>query len=135
MWIFSCFLPPSKLIQRNLSAGHRIFRKKIRMPAPDAGIRQNTVHSHSYAGITRIRFEGQRRLYAASQPACASTPWICEADLCTAAANLSGLPAISVSSAVWEKGHPVGIQLMSGAFMDGELLNLAYQLEKAVQAK
>lgn len=52
-----------------------------------------------------------------------------QADLCTAAANLSGLPAISVPSAVWEKGHPVGIQLMSGAFMDGELLNLAYQLE------
>ena len=51
------------------------------MPAPDAGIRQNTVHSHSYAGITRIRFEGQRRLYAASQPACASTPWICEASI------------------------------------------------------
>ena len=52
-----------------------------------------------------------------------------QADLCTAAANLSGLPAISVPSAVWEKGHPVGVQLMSGAFMDGELLNLAYQLE------
>lgn len=52
-----------------------------------------------------------------------------QADLCTAAANLSGLPAISVPSAVWENGHPVGVQLLGRAFADGELLGLAYQLE------
>lgn len=52
-----------------------------------------------------------------------------QADLCTAAANLSGLPAISVPSAMWEKGHPVGVQLMGRAFADGELLRLSYQLE------
>lgn len=52
-----------------------------------------------------------------------------QADLCTAAANLSGLPAISVPSAVWENGHPVGVQLMGKPFADGELLRLAYWLE------
>lgn len=52
-----------------------------------------------------------------------------QADLCTAAANLSGLPAISVPTAVWENGHPVGVQLMGRAFADGELLHLAYWLE------
>ena len=46
-----------------------------------------------------------------------------------AAANLSGLPAISIPSAVWKNGHPVGVQLMGRAFADGELLHLAYQLE------
>ena len=34
-------------------------------------------NSHSYAGITRIRFEGPDEEYRPSQPASASAPWNC----------------------------------------------------------
>ena len=52
-----------------------------------------------------------------------------QTDLCTVAANLSGLPALSTPSAIWENGHPVGIQLMARPFADGNLLQTAYWLE------
>lgn len=52
-----------------------------------------------------------------------------QADLCTAAANLSGLPAISVPSAIWENQHPVGVQLMGRPFAESTLLQAAFSLE------
>ena len=55
-----------------------LAQQKIVCPQ-GAGIRsvsEKIGESHSYAGITRIRFEGPRRQYVASQPACASAPWI-----------------------------------------------------------
>ena len=52
-----------------------------------------------------------------------------QADLCTAAANLSGLPAVNIPSAIWENQHPVGVQLMGRPFAESTLLQAAFSLE------
>lgn len=52
-----------------------------------------------------------------------------QADLCTVPANLTGLPALALPSAVYEHQHPVGVQLMGRRFEDAFLLRLAHHLE------
>jgi aspartyl-tRNA(Asn)/glutamyl-tRNA(Gln) amidotransferase subunit A len=47
------------------------------------------------------------------------------ADLFTVAANLAGLPAISIPAGV-HNGLPIGMQLMGSPFSEARLLNLAY---------
>ena len=48
-----------------------------RIAASQCGHPNTMAHSHSYAGITRIRFEGPDEEYRPSQPASASAPWNC----------------------------------------------------------
>lgn len=47
------------------------------------------------------------------------------ADVDTAFANLAGLPAISVPFGRDDRGLPIGVQLVAGAFQDGRLLQIA----------
>jgi aspartyl-tRNA(Asn)/glutamyl-tRNA(Gln) amidotransferase subunit A len=51
-------------------------------------------------------------------------------DICTIAANLAGLPAISVPCGVDERGLPVGMQLMAPRFAEATLLKTAYAYEQ-----
>lgn len=46
------------------------------------------------------------------------------ADIFTVAANLAGLPALSIPAG-FDKGLPIGMQLIGNHFNDGQLLNLA----------
>ncbi|NMA84734.1 MAG: Asp-tRNA(Asn)/Glu-tRNA(Gln) amidotransferase subunit GatA [Epulopiscium sp.] len=51
----------------------------------------------------------------------------------TVAANLTGLPAISVPCGKDEKGLPMGFQLMGAAFAEDTLLKIAYTHEQQIQ--
>ncbi len=51
-------------------------------------------------------------------------------DLCTVAANICGLPAISVPCGFDKNGLPIGMQLIGDKFMENRLLNLAYKYEE-----
>ncbi len=51
-------------------------------------------------------------------------------DFCTVAANLSGLPAISVPCGCSPEGLPIGLQLMGPAFSEPLLLQAAYTYEQ-----
>lgn len=52
-------------------------------------------------------------------------------DLYTIAANLAGLPAISVPMGFTTDGKPVGLQLMGPELKDGDVLSYAHAFEKA----
>jgi aspartyl-tRNA(Asn)/glutamyl-tRNA(Gln) amidotransferase subunit A len=56
-------------------------------------------------------------------------------DVFTVAANLAGLPAISVPSGFSEKGLPLGMQLIGPALSEEKLFNAAFALETAAQFK
>ena len=51
-------------------------------------------------------------------------------DIYTVMANLGGIPAISVPCGKTKEGLPVGLQLMSSAQSDGQLLGIAAYVEK-----
>lgn len=51
-------------------------------------------------------------------------------DICTVIANLAGIPAISIPGG-WDRGMPIGIQLLGPAFREDLLLRAAYGFEQA----
>jgi aspartyl-tRNA(Asn)/glutamyl-tRNA(Gln) amidotransferase subunit A len=51
-------------------------------------------------------------------------------DIYTIAANLAGLPAMSIPCG-FAQGLPVGLQLIGGQFAEGLLLNVAHQYQQA----
>ncbi len=51
-------------------------------------------------------------------------------NICTALANLTGLPAVSMPCGFDQKGLPIGIQIIGDKFEDAKILNAAYQYEK-----
>jgi len=51
-------------------------------------------------------------------------------DICTCAANIVGLPSISVPAGFTDDNMPVGIQLIGGRFKEDVILNAAYAFEK-----
>ncbi|XP_062980904.1 glutamyl-tRNA(Gln) amidotransferase subunit A, mitochondrial [Elgaria multicarinata webbii] len=54
-------------------------------------------------------------------------------DIFTQAVNMAGLPAISVPSALSEKGLPIGLQFIGRAFHEAQLLTVAKWFEKQAQ--
>ena len=52
-------------------------------------------------------------------------------DVFTVTVNLAGLPGISVPAGVDGKGLPLGLQLIGRPWEEGDLLNVAYSLERA----
>ena len=52
-------------------------------------------------------------------------------DIYTIAANLAGLPAISVPSGFNRDGKPWGLQLLGPQLHDGEILKIAHAFEEA----
>jgi aspartyl-tRNA(Asn)/glutamyl-tRNA(Gln) amidotransferase subunit A len=50
-------------------------------------------------------------------------------DICTVAANLAGLPALSIPCGLSETGLPLGMQFLGNPFQDGLLLNIAHQYQ------
>ena len=53
-------------------------------------------------------------------------------DVFTVTVNLAGLPGISVPAGLDSKGLPLGLQLIGKPWEEGELLNTAFALEKAL---
>ncbi len=53
-------------------------------------------------------------------------------DLCTVAANITGIPAISIPWGTTAAGLPIGVQLMGNHFTEARLLNAAYALEQSI---
>ncbi len=56
------------------------------------------------------------------------------ADIFTVQASLSGVPAISIPAGQDAEGLPIGLQIMSGAFREAELLAFANELTTATAA-
>ena len=56
-------------------------------------------------------------------------------DVFTVAANIAGLPAISIPCGKSAKGLPIGVQLMGPAFSEGEIFNAAEYYESREGAK
>lgn len=56
-------------------------------------------------------------------------------DVFTVPTSLAGLPGISIPGALNKDGLPLGLQLIGKAFDEGNLLNIAYTLETALQFK
>lgn len=54
-------------------------------------------------------------------------------DIFTQAANMAGLPAITVPTALSEKGLPIGLQFIGRAFQEQQLLTIAKWFEKQVK--
>jgi len=54
-------------------------------------------------------------------------------DVFTVTVNLAGLPAISVPAGLDSKGLPLGLQLIGRPWEEGDLLNTAFALEKALK--
>lgn len=54
-------------------------------------------------------------------------------DIYTIAANLTGIPAMSVPCGVGEGGLPIGLQLMSDCFQEKKMIQTAYTYEKSRQ--
>ncbi|XP_048155139.1 glutamyl-tRNA(Gln) amidotransferase subunit A, mitochondrial isoform X3 [Corvus hawaiiensis] len=54
-------------------------------------------------------------------------------DVLTQAANMAGLPAINVPTALSERGLPVGLQFIGRSFQEKQLLTVAKWFEKQVQ--
>tara|TARA_B110000208_G_scaffold20473_1_gene25641 strand:- start:1442 stop:2311 length:870 start_codon:yes stop_codon:yes gene_type:complete len=54
-------------------------------------------------------------------------------DVFTVTVNLAGLPAISVPAGLDSKGLPLGLQLIGRPWEEGDLLNTAFALEKALE--
>lgn len=55
------------------------------------------------------------------------------ADIGTITANLAGLPAMSLPCGLDENNMPIGLQLLSPALEESKLLNVAYNLEQAIE--
>ncbi|MBC7362555.1 MAG: Asp-tRNA(Asn)/Glu-tRNA(Gln) amidotransferase subunit GatA [Candidatus Aminicenantes bacterium] len=56
-------------------------------------------------------------------------------DYFTVAANLAGIPGISIPSGFTADGLPLGVQLLGRAFSESELFRLAFLLEKNINLK
>jgi aspartyl-tRNA(Asn)/glutamyl-tRNA(Gln) amidotransferase subunit A len=54
-------------------------------------------------------------------------------DICTVAANLAGLPALSLPVGVDPQGLPVGMQLMATRFGEETLFKTAHALERTLR--
>ncbi|KAJ7341807.1 hypothetical protein JRQ81_007076 [Phrynocephalus forsythii] len=54
-------------------------------------------------------------------------------DIFTQAANMAGLPAVNVPSALSEEGLPIGLQFIGHAYQERQLLTVAKWFEKQVQ--
>ncbi|KAM4679179.1 glutamyl-tRNA(Gln) amidotransferase subunit A, mitochondrial isoform 2-T2 [Amazona ochrocephala] len=54
-------------------------------------------------------------------------------DILTQAANMAGLPAISVPTALSERGLPIGLQFIGRSFQEKQLLTVARWFEKQVK--
>ena len=52
-------------------------------------------------------------------------------DIFTVAANLTGMPAISIPAGFTRDGRPVGLQLQAGAFREASLLAIAHRFQQA----
>jgi aspartyl-tRNA(Asn)/glutamyl-tRNA(Gln) amidotransferase subunit A len=53
------------------------------------------------------------------------------ADIYNCAANLAGIPAISIPCGFTESGLPIGLQFMGPHFAEGRLLQIAHQFQKS----
>ena len=56
-------------------------------------------------------------------------------DIFTVPVNLAGLPAISIPAGKDDKGHPLGLQLISNALEEQKILNIALTMEKEIDFK
>ena len=56
-------------------------------------------------------------------------------DIFTVPANLAGLPGISIPAGLDKKGYPLGLQIISKAFDEQNLLNIAYAMEEKINFK
>lgn len=54
-----------------------------------------------------------------------------QSDIYTVAANLTGMPAVSVPCGLDQQGMPIGMQLMAGYFQEQKLFRAAYTYEQA----
>jgi aspartyl-tRNA(Asn)/glutamyl-tRNA(Gln) amidotransferase subunit A len=52
-------------------------------------------------------------------------------DIYTVAANLAGLPALSIPCGFGEGGMPVGLHVVGNYFAEAHMLNAAYQYQRA----
>ena len=52
-------------------------------------------------------------------------------DIFTVPVNLAGLPGISVPVGLDKNGLPLGLQLIGKPWQEGDMLNIAYSLEKS----
>ena len=52
-------------------------------------------------------------------------------DIFTVPVNLAGLPGISVPVGLDKNGLPLGLQLIGKPWEEGDMLNIAYSLEKS----
>lgn len=53
-------------------------------------------------------------------------------DIYTVAANLAGLPAISIPCGMDKNGMPIGMQIMGDCFQEKKIINIAYAYQQAV---
>lgn len=53
-------------------------------------------------------------------------------DIATITANLAGIPAMSLPCGIDDSNMPIGVQLLAPALKEAKLLNIAYNLEQAV---
>ena len=53
------------------------------------------------------------------------------ADVFTVAANLAGLPALSIPAGLSSDGLPIGMQLMGNHFSESLLLNMAHSYQQS----
>ena len=56
-------------------------------------------------------------------------------DIFTVPTNLAGLPAISIPAGKDKNGHPLGLQLISGALDEQKILNIAFSMEEKINFK
>ena len=52
-------------------------------------------------------------------------------DIYTIAANLAGLPAMSIPCGFGDKGRPVGLHVVGNYFAESRMLNAAHQYQQA----
>ena len=53
-------------------------------------------------------------------------------DIYTVAANLAGLPAMSVPCGIDSRGLPIGVQLIADCFKEKNIIRAGYSIEQAV---
>ena len=56
-------------------------------------------------------------------------------DIFTVPVNLAGIPAISIPAGQDDKGHPLGLQLITKALDEQKILNIAFAMEKSIAFK
>jgi aspartyl-tRNA(Asn)/glutamyl-tRNA(Gln) amidotransferase subunit A len=52
-------------------------------------------------------------------------------DIYTSAANLTGLPAMSIPVGFGDKNRPVGLHIIGNYFREAQMLNVAHQYQRA----